>query len=151
MGFEPTRAEYIGLAVQRLNHSATSSHALNKKYFMICILSIRTDFFLLLQGYYSSKISSNNLCGDLPIEVKTCMSNGSDRSMDQSSFIQIFFLLPFALFGTFRTFSCSIIYFICLSFSQNDFQLSVTKIKVITLANYKEHRQCSEPIKTRRI
>ena len=22
MGFEPTRAEYIGLAVQRLNHSA---------------------------------------------------------------------------------------------------------------------------------
>ena len=26
MGFEPTRAEHIGLAVQRLNHSATSSH-----------------------------------------------------------------------------------------------------------------------------
>ena len=25
MGFEPTRAEHIGLAVQRLNHSATSS------------------------------------------------------------------------------------------------------------------------------
>ena len=28
MGFEPTRAEHIGLAVQRLNHSATSSIAL---------------------------------------------------------------------------------------------------------------------------
>ena len=28
MGFEPTRAEPIGLAVQRLNHSATSSHEL---------------------------------------------------------------------------------------------------------------------------
>ncbi|KNC32445.1 hypothetical protein FF38_05000 [Lucilia cuprina] len=27
MGFEPTRAEHIGLAVQRLNHSATSSYA----------------------------------------------------------------------------------------------------------------------------
>ena len=27
MGFEPTRAEHIGLAVQRLNHSATSSDA----------------------------------------------------------------------------------------------------------------------------
>ena len=27
MGFEPTRAEPIGLAVQRLNHSATSSAA----------------------------------------------------------------------------------------------------------------------------
>ena len=26
MGFEPTRAEHIGLAVQRLNHSATSSY-----------------------------------------------------------------------------------------------------------------------------
>ena len=25
MGFEPTRAEHIGLAVQRLNHSATQS------------------------------------------------------------------------------------------------------------------------------
>ena len=30
MGFEPTRAEHIGLAVQRLNHSATSS------YMIIC-------------------------------------------------------------------------------------------------------------------
>ena len=28
MGFEPTRAEPIGLAVQRLNHSATSSYLL---------------------------------------------------------------------------------------------------------------------------
>ena len=27
MGFEPTRAEHIRLAVQRLNHSATSSRA----------------------------------------------------------------------------------------------------------------------------
>ena len=25
MGFEPTRSDHIGLAVQRLNHSATSS------------------------------------------------------------------------------------------------------------------------------
>ena len=32
MGFEPTRAEHIGLAVQRLNHSATSSNIpLHKK------------------------------------------------------------------------------------------------------------------------
>ena len=29
MGFEPTRAEHIGLAVQRLNHSATSSDRCN--------------------------------------------------------------------------------------------------------------------------
>ena len=29
MGFEPTRAEHIGLAVQRLNHSATSSDVSN--------------------------------------------------------------------------------------------------------------------------
>ena len=26
MGFEPTRAEHIGLAVQHLNHSVTSSY-----------------------------------------------------------------------------------------------------------------------------
>ena len=35
MGFEPTRAEHIGLAVQRLNHSATSSltiHLLSTAY-----------------------------------------------------------------------------------------------------------------------
>ena len=30
MGFEPTRAEHIGLAVQRLNHSATSSPGIQK-------------------------------------------------------------------------------------------------------------------------
>ena len=30
MGFEPTRAEHIGLAVQRLNHSATSSDLYGK-------------------------------------------------------------------------------------------------------------------------
>ena len=30
MGFEPTRAEHIGLAVQRLNHSATSSSGPNE-------------------------------------------------------------------------------------------------------------------------
>ena len=29
MGFKPTRAEHIGLAVQRLNHSATSSDRCN--------------------------------------------------------------------------------------------------------------------------
>ena len=31
MGFEPTRAEHIGLAVQRLYHSATSSAEKKKK------------------------------------------------------------------------------------------------------------------------
>ena len=32
MGFEPTRAEPIGLAVQRLNHSATSSTPVYRKF-----------------------------------------------------------------------------------------------------------------------
>ena len=32
MGFEPTRAEHIGLAVQRLNHSATVSSAINRTF-----------------------------------------------------------------------------------------------------------------------
>ena len=35
MGFEPTRAEHIGLAVQRLNHSATSSDKGHKQTIMI--------------------------------------------------------------------------------------------------------------------
>ena len=42
MGFEPTRAEHIGLAVQRLNHSATSS-------VFIKLLGIRDAIFELLQ------------------------------------------------------------------------------------------------------
>ena len=42
MGFEPTRAEHIGLAVQRLNHSATSS-------VFIKLLCIRDAIFELLQ------------------------------------------------------------------------------------------------------
>ena len=33
MGFEPMRAEHIGLAVQRLNHSATSSVVHFREYF----------------------------------------------------------------------------------------------------------------------
>ena len=41
MGFEPTRAEPIGLAVQRLNHSATSSirmrQAKTGKAFGVCM------------------------------------------------------------------------------------------------------------------
>ncbi len=53
MGFEPTRAEHIGLAVQRLNHSATASH----------IIYINDFFefhnFCLTQGcnHYLSKYS----------------------------------------------------------------------------------------------
>ena len=36
MGFEPTHAEHIGLAVQRLNHSATSSLD-----YLWCLLSLK--------------------------------------------------------------------------------------------------------------
>ena len=42
MGFEPTRAEHIGLAVQRLNHSATSS-------IFTILLCIKDAIFELLQ------------------------------------------------------------------------------------------------------
>ena len=40
MGFEPTRAEHIGLAVQRLNHSATSSDTKEGLIFMFIHLSL---------------------------------------------------------------------------------------------------------------
>ena len=42
MGFEPTRAEPIGLAVQRLNHSATSSSC--RKFPNKCRVSNLTHF-----------------------------------------------------------------------------------------------------------
>ena len=44
MGFEPTRAEPIGLAVQRLNHSATSSLEI-LLYFVMFFTSLDLQFF----------------------------------------------------------------------------------------------------------
>ncbi len=45
MGFEPTRAEHNGLAVHRLNHSATSSseHAIAFLVVLFSILSMYLD------------------------------------------------------------------------------------------------------------
>jgi hypothetical protein len=40
MGFEPTRAEHIGLAVQRLNHSATSSLSLRGALYW-CVIALQ--------------------------------------------------------------------------------------------------------------
>ena len=66
MGFEPTRAEHNGLAVHRLNHSATSSHVVHhffafifKSYFderlklWFCVLHIvvRRQSTRLLKEY----------------------------------------------------------------------------------------------------
>ena len=52
MGFEPTRAEHIGLAVQRLNHSATSSLKWKDEIYY--------ELDILYQGF-NSNISSNNV------------------------------------------------------------------------------------------
>ena len=46
MGFEPTRAEHIGLAVQRLNHSATSS-------IYLCITDTIFELFTLYGGQFT--------------------------------------------------------------------------------------------------
>ena len=58
MGFEPTRAEHIGLAVQRLNHSATSSIGNFERN--------RSSFVILLWrplsvSWYSFDLISNQL------------------------------------------------------------------------------------------
>ena len=49
MGFEPTRAEPIGLAVQRLNHSATASsdHILKYEWYSEAtfFLSVKTSTY----------------------------------------------------------------------------------------------------------
>ena len=44
MGFEPTRAEPFGLAVQRLNHSATSSPYFNQAI-NLCFINIFQKIF----------------------------------------------------------------------------------------------------------
>lgn len=47
MGFEPTRALHIGLAVQRLNHSATSSCVwIGNK--MIFIIDVNECLYIIL-------------------------------------------------------------------------------------------------------
>ena len=51
MGFEPTRAEHIGLAVQRLNHSANSSIDKPK------INVVRSFLKRVLQPYVQSVVS----------------------------------------------------------------------------------------------
>ena len=51
MGFEPTRAEHIGLAIQRLNHSATSS--VGWQIFQFNVLKSRLKH--VLQPYVQSE------------------------------------------------------------------------------------------------
>ena len=47
MGFEPMRAEHNGLAVHRLNHSATLSSQFSQVFLQHCLLSLsRSDFIL---------------------------------------------------------------------------------------------------------
>ena len=57
MGFEPTRAEHIGLAVQRLNHSATSSHSIEKalRWCVIVLCFWQTSVGVLAGGLESLK------------------------------------------------------------------------------------------------
>ena len=64
MGFEPTRAEHIGLAVQRLNHSATVSHGNTTGFYYynskLLINKIQENFFwrLLFFNLFVSKFFS---------------------------------------------------------------------------------------------
>ena len=51
MGFEPTRAEHIGLAVQRLNHSATSSVGWQTFQFNV----VKSRLKHVLQSYVQSE------------------------------------------------------------------------------------------------
>ena len=68
MGFEPTRAEHIGLAVQRLNHSAGSSHASRREYFMTSSLSAGLN-----SSCYVFQKRRQILSGHLPIEFKNLL------------------------------------------------------------------------------
>ncbi len=48
MGFEPTRAEHNGLAVHRLNHSATSSTHNGNKISTIITLARYIDYTVIV-------------------------------------------------------------------------------------------------------
>ena len=64
MGFEPTRAEHTGLAVQRLNHSASSSrHFLLKKSFLAVNLP-QINTLVSIEHYRSelSKFDEHLIC-----------------------------------------------------------------------------------------
>nr|XP_045247729.1 uncharacterized protein LOC123573092 [Macaca fascicularis] len=88
MGFEPTRAEHNGLAVHRLNHSATSSHEELTTCFFLCVVlpipvyvtyqkpdcvvidqsminqqQVRTRFFTKIRGAQPPQWRSSWLCG----------------------------------------------------------------------------------------
>ena len=52
MGFEPTRAEPIGIAVQRLNHSATSS-----RYFLKRVLCNQYNWTALFQTKWTCEVA----------------------------------------------------------------------------------------------
>ena len=67
MGFEPTRAEHNGLAVHRLNHSATSSYMLYKNKNSIVFWKIKKDSLRIVirrenSNYRLQKILINILC-----------------------------------------------------------------------------------------
>ena len=55
MGFEPTRAEHIGLAVQRLNHSATSSTLKVCHKWKECMISERYRKAMAIERWMSYK------------------------------------------------------------------------------------------------
>ena len=103
MGFEPTRAEHIGLAVQRLNHSATVSPSVTG-YFIIYKatfafwLFLATFFMLLSPRLYSESVQTylhaNNILAanftDLMVDEQPVSS--SWRFSDQVSDFSIFIL-----------------------------------------------------------
>ena len=69
MGFEPTRAEHIGLAVQRLNHSATSSDeevSKNNLFWSQCFNQYHPFCHILVVHHW---------CNSSCLTIKTWMKN----------------------------------------------------------------------------
>ena len=92
MGFEPTRAEPIGLAVQRLNHSATSSwrqkvESVLARYKQLKennILKIKFNQRLFIQKYFPRRELNPGLLGESQLSqpldhVGYCFRPGSNR------------------------------------------------------------------------
>ena len=83
MGLEPTRAEHIGLAVQRLNHSASELSGRDNKSIYL-ILTPNPNYlkhftiFLGTNCVHEITFTLKTNCMDVPIEYKNPIGNSFD-------------------------------------------------------------------------
>ena len=96
MGFEPTRAEHIGLAVQRLNHSATSSLMWCEN---TCMTTVRTNWNnwnpLQRNKFWNSESPIDYVTEILEDKLRTGITQHREKAWVYIFFFFFFFFLLF--------------------------------------------------------